>query len=519
MRKIITVLLAALLAFAFSCSPQAGGPGDMIKIGDETGDWGFPSPYGMYPRGPGYIRMSLLFDTLVWKDRGGKTIPMLAESWDYESSDNSFTFILREGVRWHDGKVFDASDVAFTFNYIKEHPWVWVDSAIIEGAERVDDYKVVVYIAENYAPFLNNIAGTLPILPEHVWSSVDEPLSYSQDDALIGTGPFILKDYSSQEGSYLYGANEDYYLGEVNISQLAFIKVSSQTMPAMLRSGEIDAGSIPPDAAGQMGKELEVEEEPPVWAAKLILNHHSNELLADRSFRQALAYAVDLEQIVGISQRGFAAGGSAGLVPPANSEWYNGDVPSYPYDPGRAEEIIEEFGFEKGQDGYYRKEGAIMEFELAVSQGNFERDAQVIKDNLEKAGIKIDLVSYEAKTLDNKVESWDFDMAISGHGGLGGDPESLNRVIIGDNFNSVRYFEDERLVELLKLQVGEMDEQRRLEMVHRIQEIYARELPSITLYYPKWYWAHTRDADIYYTPGGIALGIPVPVNKIAFVDR
>jgi peptide/nickel transport system substrate-binding protein len=55
-------------------------------------------------------------------------------------------------------------------------------------------------------------------------------------------------------------------------------------------------------------------------------------------------------------------------------------------------------------------------------------------------------------------------------------------------------------------------------MIYEIQEIYAEELPSITLYYPKWYWAHNEKANIFYTEGGISIGIPIPINKIAFVD-
>ena len=91
MKKILIILLILILViFLVSSCLAASGSGnniiDTIKIGDATGDWGFPSPYGMYSRGPGYIRMSLIFDTLVWKDREGNIIPMLAENWDYDES-------------------------------------------------------------------------------------------------------------------------------------------------------------------------------------------------------------------------------------------------------------------------------------------------------------------------------------------------------------------------------------------------------------------------------------------------
>ena len=521
MKKVLFILMVVLiLALSLSCSPQADiRAKEIIKIGDATGDWGFPSPYGMYPRGPGYIRMSFIFDTLVWKDMDGNIIPMLAESWSYDKEKISFTFNLRKDVLWHDGEKFTAPDVAFTFDYIKEHPWVWVNPDIIKSAEVIDNFTVRINLTEEYAPFLENIAGTLPILPEHIWEDIKEPLSYNREDALIGTGPYILKDYNSQEGSYLYEANNDYYLGEVNTDSIAFIKISEQSMPSMIKSGEIDAGSIPPDVASEL-KEIgfEIKEEPPIWAAKLVLNHNTDGLIGEKSFRHALAYAINYDQIVDISQRGFAVKGSAGLMPPANSVWYNENTPQYEYNPGRAKEILEDMGFSIGKNNYYYKDGEILKFELAVSGGDFERDARIITENLESLGIKIDLVSYEAKTLDSKIENWDFDIAISGHGGLGGDPESLNRVIINEGFNSVRYFENNRLIELLNMQVKEMDRDTRIQILHEIQEIYTEELPSITLYYPKWYWAHKKNVNIFFNEGGIAIGIPIPLNKIAFVN-
>ena len=72
-----------LLLLLCSTSIAADETIDVLTIADTTGDWGFPSPYGHYSRGPGYIRMSLIFDTLVWKDQNGY-VPALAESWQMD---------------------------------------------------------------------------------------------------------------------------------------------------------------------------------------------------------------------------------------------------------------------------------------------------------------------------------------------------------------------------------------------------------------------------------------------------
>jgi peptide/nickel transport system substrate-binding protein len=99
-----------LVLFAAGCTAAVasdeGGSVPVYTVADTTGDWGFPSPYAHYSRGPGYTRMSYLFDTLIWKDDEGH-VPALAESWDLEG-DDVYIFHLRDGVTWHDGEVFTA---------------------------------------------------------------------------------------------------------------------------------------------------------------------------------------------------------------------------------------------------------------------------------------------------------------------------------------------------------------------------------------------------------------------------
>jgi len=120
----VLALALGLLVFMFvGCSnkqissEKASGSGKaaIYTIADPTGDWGFPSPYAHYSRGPGYVRMSYIFDTLVWKDDQGY-IPALAESWEYLKDENAYLFNLRKNVNWHDGQKFTAEDVVFTFN-------------------------------------------------------------------------------------------------------------------------------------------------------------------------------------------------------------------------------------------------------------------------------------------------------------------------------------------------------------------------------------------------------------------
>ena len=519
LKKIIAVGVGAILCLG-SFLLWTGSSSDTYTIADSTGDWGYPTPYGMYPRGPGYVRMSLIFDTLVWKDRDGLK-PALATGWEYIEDRNAWKFTLRKGVTWHDGARLTAEDVAFTFRYIQDHPWVWADASLIDRVEGVNEREVRIFLARPYAPFLTNIAGSVPILPRHIWNSVDDPEQFRGQKALVGSGPYRLADYNKARGAYLYEAYEDYYLGKPGVKRLKFVKLSQEIAPVALRQGDVNASRVPTETVeGLKQAGMEVEKQPPQWAAKLLINYHKTPL-SSKKFRHAMACAIDRQQIVDIILRGHGIPGSPGLIPPSNEFWHNPDAEGETHNPDRARKLLEDLGYERGPDGFYRKDGRELSFNILCSSQTtreFGRLAELLKQQFEKVGIRLNVRAQESKTLDARVNGWDFELAISGHGGLGGDPEILKKMILGKSFNSVRYRENEELVRLLKGQIREMDRQERQAKVYRIQEIYAEEMPAVTLYHPRWYWVHDGSVDLYHSPGGMAIGIPLPLNKLSFVQ-
>ena len=169
------VILCMFLLLPSGVSAQ--GPSKDIRIGDGKGDWGYPNPYKHYPRGPGYIRMALVFDTLVWKDEKGY-IPALAKSWRYDPGSLRFFFELQEGVLWHDGKPFTAEDVVFTIEYLKKHPYQWASVDQVATAEARGPYQVSIKLKKPFAPFMAYIGTTMPIIPRHIWEKVDDPKRY-----------------------------------------------------------------------------------------------------------------------------------------------------------------------------------------------------------------------------------------------------------------------------------------------------------------------------------------------------
>ena len=210
--------------------------------------------------------------------------------------------------------------------------------------------------------------------------------------------------------------------------------------------------------------------------------------------------------------------GSPGMIPPT-SGWYNPDTPQYEYDPVKAKQLLQGLGY-RLKNGYLIKDGQELRLELIATSrlagSSFKDVGQFVAQQLEEVGIKVDFKTMEAKTVDARVGAWDFDLAIYGHGGLY-EPSILNKVILGKGFNSARYDSNQALNQLLKAQLSEMDAGKRQDTVFQIQEIYAEELPALTLYYPNWYWAHDGSIDLFYTKDGIASGIPVPLNRLSFV--
>ena len=497
-----------------------------IRIGDGKGDWGYPNPYRHYPRGPGYLRMSMVFDTLVWKDQTGY-IPALAKSWRYDPKTLTFEFELQPGVLWHDGKPFTAEDVVFTVEYFKKHPYQWVPMNKVAGAKAQGPHRVSIKLKEPYAPFMAYIGGTMPIIPRHIWEKVEDPKRYQAPDAFIGCGPFKFVDFDTAKGTYLYEANKDYYLGKPAVNRLIYIKSKNPLMT--LLSGKADLVNIKPDMANALQKKgMVILENPRGWNKKLMINHKKPPF-SDKRFRKALAYAINQQEIIDKAHRGFGSPASYGLLSP-DHPFYNPDSPGYPHNPKRAEEILGSLGYEKNKDGYFEKNGVPLKVEVLASnitvagESMSDRDGEVLKKQLQAIGIQVELVNLEQATADARVRNWEFDLAITGHGGLLGDAMVLDRMInpkLVGSVSSARYGANPELLDLLNSQMVEMDVQKRKALVYKIQAIYADELPAISLYYPASMTAYNPKKGIrwYYTQGGIALGIPIAQNKMSLIKR
>ncbi|MDZ7761060.1 MAG: ABC transporter substrate-binding protein [Desulfovermiculus sp.] len=295
----IIFLPAILLLWA---APGTGGQQvQEMRIADSKGDWGYPNPYQHYPRGPGYVRMSWVFDTLVWKDQDGY-VPALAKSWSYDQQEQAFVFQLQPDAKWHDGRPVTAQDVAFTVQYFQEHPYYWISVDDIREVEVRGEQEVVMHLKRPYSAFISDVGGTMPILPQHIWQSVGDPRKFVQPQAFIGSGPYKFVDFSKEKGSYLFQAFADHYQGQPKAERLIYVR-TGQPMVS-LSTGQVDLAGIQPQMADKLERQgFEVIRDERGWNKKLMINHNKPPT-DEKRFRQALAYAMDRQELVDKAQQG-----------------------------------------------------------------------------------------------------------------------------------------------------------------------------------------------------------------------
>lgn len=494
--------------------PPPARAADVYVIGEETGDYGFPSPHSIRPLGFAYMRLSFIFDTLVWKDMNG-FIPALAKSWNYEPDKLRYNFYLQQNATWHDGRKVTVDDVVFTFNYLKKYPLSWIDLGNIKEVEKVSDGQVAISLKKPDASFLNSVAGVVPVMPAHIWEGIEKPEAYREKNAVIGSGPYKLEEYNREKGIYRLSANKDYYLGPPSVSTLIFTAVGDAQLSLLgkeVNIAQVKGNSIPVlEKAG-----FTIFSGPHDMQTKIFFNH-KKEPFNKVVFRQAVAHAIDRNKIVERALQGHGLPGNPGLVSP-DSRWYNPNVEKYPFDLTKSEDLLKSLGYKKDGQFFTGSDGKPLKIKL-LTIPELSREGELVREFLENAGLVVELQTLDRSVMEEKVKKWDYDMAITRHGAIGGDPGSLSMFMVGEvrpHLNT-RY-NHPGLVEALERQLREMDAAERKKWVDKVQEIYAAELPALTLYYPNMYFAHDGKVNWFFTQDALSYGVPTPFNKMALVQ-
>jgi len=462
---------------------------DTLRL--EGGDWGLPTPYAHYPRGPGGFKMCLIFDSLLERDEEG-LIPWLASDYEIQDGGKNYLFTLQDGVTWHDGKQLTADDVKFTFEYAGRHPmaWSYIRPDDIEKVKTLDKRKVLITVRTPGAPMLYNL-GRTRIIPKHVWEKVDNPKEFIAPESCIGCGPYRLTDYSKEHGTYRFEAYEHYWGPRQRVQTIEFVPVSDPILT--FEKEETDLTYASPDVLHRFEKEkqFKIVKSPGFWGYRLLFNMKDYPVFQIKEVRQAIIYAIDKQELIEKIARGAAVPGSGGILPP-DHVMYNHNISRFSLDLERTVQLLEKAGFDGLQESGIRKngEGEKLTFVLLVGGGKEVRLAEVLKEQLGKVGIGLKVLSVDRKTRDTRVRSNEYQMALIGHGGWGSDPDYLRERFggkpkggISPSASRLHGYVNEQLNRLLEEQVVAFDEEKRRELVYQIQDILAEEVLEIPLFY------------------------------------
>ncbi|MGI9119519.1 MAG: ABC transporter substrate-binding protein [Acidimicrobiales bacterium] len=493
------------------------------------GDSGFPSPFA-YMRGGGYVQMSYIYDTLVWRDASGELLPWLAESYQQADDARSYTFTLRPDILWHNGQPLTADDVAFTFDYFRSQtisPQVIIQplpeiQEVLATGERTVEFR----LATPLAPFFGfGGVGSVPIVPRHIWSSIPDAAKERDPAALVGSGPYRLESYSQGEGSYLYTANDEYFLGRPFVKRIENRPVGDE-LNALL-ANELDAGGgsgLRPEilAPFRANPDLEVLDAPPGnMGSGLFWNLGKGGALADVQFRRACAMAIDRQDMVQRLFGGNGTPGNPGWVPPANP--FHADVEQYSFDRGVAEALLDGAGYMAGAgDVRQGPDGRPLRFTLLVTTPA-SPVTDLVVGALKAVGIELTTQALDTPTFNQRVIAGDTEMSIISFGGMNTDHAAgyLLQVYSSKTKTTqhAQGYVNPEVDRLCDQQQSEIDEPKRRESVARIQRLIADDLPILPLVYPNAYSIFNKKAfsEWYYTEGGVASTVPVVTNKHAFV--
>lgn len=449
--------------------------------------------------------VKLVFSGLMKTTSDGQLVPDLAESYGVSEDGKTYTFILRQGVKWHDGVELTSKDVTTTMALIKnpETKSPYGPQFKNVNVSAPDDRTVVFTLAEPFAPFLSML--TVGIVSDHLWQEIRPANANLTEYNLkpIGTGPFKFKNFAKDTKgnilSYTLARNDAYY-GEVPRIDTFTFKYYTDFGAAhdALTARKVDGMSFLPlqfrEAAEKQRSIRFVTLRLPQYTG-IFFNQNKNEALKDKSVRQALASAIDRETLLrnAVGDNGVMVWSPilAGYV------GFNPDVKKFPYDVSAANESLEKAGWKVDAETGIRKKGDV---ELAITLTTVDSPenqavAEQVKTDWEAAGVRVTLETVSASKMQkDKIRPRDYQALIYGEI-IGADPDPYPFWHSSQNDASglnLAVYSNRRVDELLeKARVTARNEDR-VPLYKEFQDILADEQPAILLYSPTYTYVMGR---------------------------
>lgn len=508
--------VCAALAAAVPATPAAAGPApahpDTLTIAT-NGSVDSLSPFLAQRALPTHIHR-LIYDFLTNYDaRDDRPVPALATSWLASADKLTWTFAIRDGMAWSDGKPVTADDIAWTYQLIMTNP----DAATANG-NFVANFKSVAapdprtLVVTLNRPQATMLALDIPVVPRHVWQSRAGDIgSFHNDTAfpVVGNGPFVLSGYAKDQYVELT-ANPTYWRGAPKFRKVIFkyykdadaaveaVKKGEAHFASGLTPAQFEALRGRPNVAVNKGKgksfyALAVNPGATTTSGEAFGDGHP--ALRDQRVRQAIRYAIDTATLVRKTLGGYGDAG-AGYLPPifAANHWRPDPAAAYTYRPEKAGELLDAAGYRRGAGGIrVGTDGKPLTLRLfgLTQRAADTQNATYIAEWLKAVGIDVTTSLMDQGRLGDTETAGNYDLAF--HSWItnpdpdyvlsiqtcGGRPTKVGATFAGDNFLC-----DPEYDRLYAQQLAEYDPAARSALVKRMQErLYTAAYVNV-LYYP-----------------------------------
>lgn len=462
--------------------------------------WFYSTSYDRYV-------IDAMFESLLDYDFDGTLQPALAKEYDIAEDGLTYTFHLRDDVKFSDGTPLTAYDAEFSY-YIYADPaydgnsdlskaaikgwdeYKKGDAETIEGVKVLDDHTLQIEVTEARATTLANIA--VAVLPKHYYSegytkgNLDAVKALNQKP--LGSGPFVFDRFIQGQEVRLV-ANENYHGGAPKISSLIYKATTNDTNIASLQTGDTDFEegiSVNADNVELLKSLgfLDMNLLPNNGYGYIAFNHKLPKF-QDVRVRQALTYGLNREDIVYAYSQGYS---DVINVPQSKVSWAYPDedsINAYEYNPEKANQLLDEAGWEMGPDGYRYKDGEKFVIYFAASSPNEVNDAIIpyATENYKELGIEFVPEQLEFNAVVEKRNSGNFEMMFMAWG-LTPEPDPTNVFHTNGSQNKDGY-SNPKVDELIEAGLKELDQEKRKEIYHELYQVMNEDLPYIFMYQRK----------------------------------
>lgn len=418
---------------------------------------------------------------------------------DYQVSEDgrTYTVFLRPDVRFHDGEMLSADDVVFTVRAIQDPAYKSPLRANWQGVEvtATDQSTVVFVLKKPYFGFLENLV--VGILPKHIWENI-APDNFTLADynlsQPVGAGSYLYEDLDKDsQGNILslrLRANKEYFAGQAYIDRVTFrfYPDEESLIAAYDRQEVMGMHSVSHERAEEVvaKKGTRLHEFPLPRLFAVFFNTNKSVALAYDEVREAIALATDRERVMNDVLRGHGTI-ATGPFPPFVQGYA---VVALPYDVARANALLDEKGWKRGEDGIRSKNDVVLAFELVVPDWpELMRTADLLRENWQAVGVRAEVkVLSQADLQQNIIRPREYEALLFGQGAmLDPDPYSFwHSSQKNDPGLNLAFYENKEVDGLLSDAREMLDPAKREESFQKFQSIIANEHPAVFLYSPSY---------------------------------